>query len=77
MSDLSVKEIVLRREAADEIIRLMERVAPYYETAEELYQWFTSPQPLIRNMTPAALVARGETQKMIDVWDSIDAGNYI
>lgn len=56
---------------------LVERLAEYYETPEEVAKWFRSPQPLLENLTPETLIAQGRAADLNRVWDSLDAGAFI
>ena len=58
-------------------IDLVERLSEYYETPEEVAKWFRSPQPLLNNETPEALIAQGRAIDLHRVWDSLDSGAFI
>lgn len=54
---------------------LVERLAEYYETPEDVAKW--SPQPLLENLTPEALIAQGRAADLNRAWDSLDTGALI
>lgn len=66
-----------RQIIAQDFMDMIRRLTDYYETPEEIVKWFESPQPLLENRTPVALIAEGRAVDLHRVWDSIDAGAYI
>jgi hypothetical protein len=49
----------------------------HYYTPVELCLWLQSPQPMIENITPLALLAQGRADELLQVVKAMDEGVYI
>lgn len=57
-----------------EAISILER---HFYTDAELALWLTSPQPLLGDMTPQALLAAGRKAELLNVIRALDDGAYL
>jgi uncharacterized protein (DUF2384 family) len=66
-----------RKAAAMAVAKLVERLADFYNTPEEVARYLTAPQPLLGGETAIDLIAAARGDEVHRLLDQIDQGVYL
>ena len=73
----TIGESAARRAAVLDIIRMVKRLAEYYETPEEVARYLSSPHPQFGGQIVADLIAAGRGDEVLLTLDAMDTGTFL